>query len=63
MCILLIGGVPIYAIGNKAQTHPWMQILQPFLEAQSLEYIAEIPVDLYTGRTNINIPLFTISYH
>ena len=63
MCILLIGGVPIYAIGNKAQTSPTIQILQPSSEAQSLGSFAEVPVDLYTGRTNINIPLFTITHN
>lgn len=60
--VLLIGYVPLFAIGQKAHTNPSVQILQPSSEAQSLGDFAEIPVDLYTGRTNINIPLFTISY-
>lgn len=55
--------VPIQAEGNKAHTNPSVQILQPSSEAQSLGEFAEIPVDLYTGRTNINIPLFTILYN
>ena len=61
--ILVIGYIPLFALGNKAQTNPNIQILQPSSEAQSLGDFAEIPVDLYTGRTNINIPLFTISYN
>lgn len=60
--LLLTGYVPLFAIGQKAHTNPSVQILQPSSEAQSLGDFAEIPVDLYTGRTNINIPLFTISY-
>ena len=61
--VLLIGTVPLFALGNKAQTSPMMQILQPSSDAQSLGNFAEIPVDLYTGRTNINIPLFTILHN
>jgi hypothetical protein len=61
--LLLTGYVPLFAIGQKAQTNPSVQILQPSSEAQSLGKFAEIPVDLYTGRTNINIPLFNISYN
>ena len=53
--ILVIGYIPLFALGNKAQTNPNIQILQPSSEAQSLGDFAEIPVDLYTGRTNINI--------
>ena len=45
MCILLIGGVPIYAIGNKSHTDPRVQVLQPSYEAQSLGDFAEVPVD------------------
>ena len=63
LSIWLVGVTPLFAIGNKAQTNPSVQILQPSSEAQSLGEFAEIPVDLYTGRTNINIPLFTISYN
>ena len=63
LCMLLIGSIPLFALGNKAQTNPTIQILQPSSEAQSLGDFAEIPVDLYTGRTNINIPLLTISYN
>lgn len=64
MCILLsfTWTLPIQAVGDKAHTNPSVQILQPSSEAQSMGEFAEIPVDLYTGRTNINIPLFTISY-
>ena len=54
--VLLIGSTPLFALGNKAQTSSMVQILQPSSEAQSLGDFAEIPVDLYTGRTNINIP-------
>ena len=61
--LLLTGYVPLFAIGQKAQTNPSVQILQPSSEAQSLGKFAEIPVNLYTGRTNINIPLFNISYN
>lgn len=61
--VLLIGSTPLFALGNKAQTSSMVQILQPSSEAQSLGDFAEIPVDLYTGRTNINIPLFTITHN
>ena len=61
--VLLIGYAPLFALGNKAQTSPTIQILQPSSEAQSLGSFAEVPVDLYTGRTNINIPLFTITHN
>ena len=61
--LLFIGVLPLLAIGNKAQTNPSVQIQQPSSSAQSLGEFAEIPVDLYTGRTKINIPLFTISYN
>ena len=61
--LLLLATLPLHAIGNKAQTNPSIQIQQPSSEAQSLGKFAEIPVDLYTGRTNISIPLFTISYN
>lgn len=60
--LLLIGYIPLFAVGQKAHTNPSIQIMQPSSEAQSLGDFAEIPVDLYTGRININIPLFTISY-
>ena len=63
MCILLIGGVPIYATSNKSYMDPRAQVLLPSSEAQSLGDFAEVPVDLYTGRTNINIPLFTVSHN
>lgn len=61
--VLLIVVIPLLAIGNKAQTNPSVQIEQPSSSAQSLGKLAEIPVDLYTGRTKINIPLFTILYN
>lgn len=53
--------LPIYADDN-IYTDPRIQITVPSTEAQSLGTFAEIPVDLHTGRTNINIPLLTISY-
>ncbi len=65
VCILwsFVWAAPLQAEGNKAHTNPSVQIMQPSSEAQSLGEFAEIPVDLYTGRTNINIPLFTITYN
>ena len=63
LVVLLIGCIPLLAVGNKAQTNPAVQISQPSSNAQSLGDFAEIPVDLYTGRTNINIPLFTITHN
>ena len=51
--IFLIGCMPIFSVGNKAHTDPKVQIMQPSSDAQSLGKFAEIPVDLYTGRTNI----------
>ena len=60
--IVLIG-LPLFAIGNKAHTNPSMQIMQPSSVANSLGEFSEIPIDLYTGRTNINIPLFTITHN
>ena len=63
LSFIVLIGPHLFAIGNKAQTNPGVQILQPSSEAQSLGDFAEIPVDLYTGRTNINIPLFTITHN
>ena len=60
---VLISFIPLYAEDNKWRTDPRLQIIQPSQEAQSLGKFSEIPVDLYTGRTNIHIPLFTISYN
>ena len=51
--IFLLQVISLLAQGNKAHTNPSIQILQPSSEAQSLGNFAEIPVDLYTGRTNI----------
>ena len=59
--INLAGNSAIFALGNKAQTDPHVQVMQPSSDAQSLGNFSEIPVDLYSGKTNINIPLFTIS--
>ena len=63
LCLLLAVVLPIYAEDNKLCTDPRVQIIQPSSEAQSLGKFSEIPVDLYTGRTNINIPLFTIKHN
>ena len=63
LCIFLLDVFSMYAEDNKLRTDPRLQIIQPSQEAQSLGKFSEIPVDLYTGRTNINIPLFTISYN
>lgn len=63
LCLLLAIASPLYAEDNKWYTDPRLQIIQPSQEAQSLGKFSEIPVDLYTGRTNINIPLFTISHN
>ena len=59
----LSGNSVIHALSHKAQTDPRIQIMQPSSDAQSLGNFAEVPVDLYSGRTNINIPLFTVSYN
>lgn len=48
---------------DKLLFDPRPHLIFPSYEAQTLGKIAEIPVDLYTGRTNISIPLFTISYN
>lgn len=63
LCLLLAIAFPLYAEDNKLYTDPRLQIIQPSQEAQSLGKFSEIPVDLYTGRTNINIPLLTISHN
>ena len=61
--LVVLIGLPLLALGNQAHTNPSVQIMPPSSEAQSLGNFSEIPVDLYTGRTNINIPLFTIKYN
>ena len=63
LCIFLLDVFSMYAEDNKLRTDPRLQIIQPSQEAQSLGKFSEIPVDLYTGRTNINIPLLTISHN
>ena len=60
---VLISFIPLYAEDNKLRKDPLLQIIKPSQEAQSLGKFSEIPVDLYTGRTNINIPLLTISHN
>ena len=42
---------------------PKPQIQKPAPDAQSLGKFGEIPVDLFTGRVNINIPIYTIKYY
>ena len=62
-CMVMAYFLPMYADDNKSYTDPRVQISLPSTEAQSLGKFSEIPVDLYTGRTNINIPLFTIKHN
>ena len=47
---------------DNLYTDPRVHITTPSSEAQSLGSFSEIPVDLYTGRTNITIPLLTLSF-
>lgn len=61
LCIILVSCCSMYAEDHNLHTDPRLQITSPSTEAQSLSKFAEVPVDLYTGRTAINIPLFTIS--
>lgn len=61
--MVLASFLPIYAEDDQLYTDPRVQISLPSTEAQSLGKFSEVPVDLYTGRVNINIPLFTISYN
>jgi len=42
---------------------PKPQVQLPASDAQSLGQFGEIPVDLFTGRVNINIPIYTIRYN
>ncbi len=63
LCVFLLSFFSMYAEDHNLHTDPRLQITSPSAEAQSLGKFAEVPVDLYTGRTAINIPLFTISYH
>ncbi len=61
LCIILVSCCSMYAEDHNLHTDPRLQITSPSTEAQSLSKFAEVPVDLYTGRIDINIPLFTIS--
>ena len=63
LCVVVTFFLPIYAEDDKLHTDPRVQISLPSTEAQSLGKFSEVPVDLYTGRVNINIPLFTISHN
>lgn len=63
LCVMVVLFLPMYADDNKLYIDPRVQISLPSTEAQSLGKFSEIPVDLYTGRTNINIPLFTIKHN
>ena len=47
----------------RAQFDPKPQIQKPSSEAQSLGKFGEIPVDLFTGKVNVSIPIYTIKYH
>ena len=42
---------------------PRSQMQKPVSDAQSLGKFGEIPVDLFTGRVNIDIPIYTIKYY
>ncbi|GHV58334.1 hypothetical protein FACS1894182_10130 [Bacteroidia bacterium] len=52
-----------YPFVLHAQFDPKPQIQKPSAEAQSLGKFGEIPVDLYTGRVNIDIPIYTVKYY
>jgi len=56
----------LIAIGNPilyGQFDPKPQIQKPSPDAQYLGKFGEIPVDLFTGRVNIEIPIYTIKYY
>ena len=52
-----------YLLSVFSQFDPKPQIQQPSPDAQPLGKFGEIPVDLFTGRINIDIPIYTIKYH
>lgn len=58
LCIVISYPFTIYA-----QFDPKPQIQKPSSDAQSLGKFGEIPVDLHTGRVNINIPIYTVKYY
>ncbi len=56
---LLVSLVWIYSEGQVIYPEP---VKLPSSEAQSLGEFSEIPVDLHTGRVNIEIPLYSVHY-
>jgi len=53
----------VYSVTLHAQFDPRPQVQMPIGDAQSLGKFGEIPVDLFTGRVNIDIPIYTIKYY
>ncbi len=50
------------SINAYAQFDPRTQLQPPSAEAQDFNKYSEIPVDLHTGRVDINIPLYTVQH-
>ena len=62
ICILII--VIFVGISNVlfAQFDVSIQVQRPSVEASKLTQNFEVPVNLYTGTVNIEIPIYTIKY-
>ncbi len=61
--IVFVHRLCIYSQENISAFNPYLQVQQPSPEAEKYSQLAEIPVDLYTGKVNIDIPLYTIVHN
>jgi len=53
----------IFAQEDVLTFDPYLQVQNASPEAEKYNQLSEIPVDLYTGRVNIEIPLYTIIHN
>jgi hypothetical protein len=60
---LLLFIVICYSGTLHAQFDPRPQIQKPVTDAESLGKFGDIPIDLFTGRVNVDIPIYTVKYY
>lgn len=62
LILLLTALVPAY---SRADSGKWQDIIQKKLpkspEAAAFDRIKDIPISMYTGRSNLSIPLYTVT--
>ena len=58
-CLVIAFCIPLFAV---AQIDVSTQVQRPSVEASKITQNIEVPVNLYTGTVNIEIPIYTIKY-